>query len=41
VEILAENALHDLFLARAEQSIVHENAGELIADRLVQKRSRH
>jgi hypothetical protein len=41
VEIFAENALHDFFLARAQQTVVHENARELIADSLVQERGRH
>src|SRR5216117_1223026 len=41
MKILAENALHNFFLARAEQSIVHKNTGELVADRLVQQRSSH
>ena len=41
VEIFAENALHDFFLARAQQTVVHENARELIADSFVQKRGRH
>ena len=40
VKILAENALHHFFLARAEQAVVDENAGELVADRLVQERRR-
>ena len=35
VKIFAEDALHDFFLARAEQSVVDENTGELIADGLV------
>src|SRR6266567_1306014 len=39
MEILAENALHNFFLARAKQSVVHKNTGELVADRLVQQRS--
>ena len=38
VKILAEDALHHLFFARAEETVVDEDAGELIADRLVQKR---
>ena len=41
MEIFAENALHDFFLARAQQTVVHENARELIADCFVQKRGRH
>ena len=40
VKIFAENALHHFFLARAEQSVVDEDAGELVADRLVQERRR-
>ena len=38
MKIFAENALHHFFLVRAQQTVVDENAGELIADRLVQKR---
>ena len=38
VKIFAEHALHHFFLARAQQSVVHENAGKLVADRLVQTR---
>ena len=41
VEIFAENALHDFFLACAQQTVVHENARELIADSFVQKRGCH
>ena len=36
----AKNLLHDLRLARAQQTIIHENAGQLIADGLVQQRRR-
>src|SRR6266480_2771695 len=32
MEILAENALHDFFLARAKQSVVHKNTSKLVAD---------
>jgi hypothetical protein len=32
---------HDLRLARAQQAVVDENAGELVADGLVQQRRRH
>ena len=38
MEIFAENALHDFFLARAQQTIVHKDTCKLVADRLVQKR---
>ena len=38
VKVLSENALHHFFFTRAEQAVVDENAGELIADRLVQER---
>ncbi len=38
VKIFAENALHHFFLTRTEQSVVHENASELIADSFVQER---
>src|SRR5213592_2300847 len=41
MKILAENALHNFFLARAEQSVIYENTGELVTDCLVQKRSGH
>ncbi len=37
-EIFAKNALHHFFLARTEQPVVDEDAGELVADGLVQKR---
>ena len=40
MEIFAEHALHDFLLARPEKPIVYENAGKLIANRLVQKRGR-
>src|SRR6476646_3608647 len=36
MEILAENALNHFFFARSEQAVVHKNAGQLIADGLVQ-----
>src|SRR4029077_4997848 len=39
VKILAENALHDFFLSRPEQPVIDKNAGKLVADCLVQKRS--
>src|SRR5438067_2065908 len=38
MKVFAKNALHDFFLARAQQTIVHENAGKLVPDRPVQKR---
>ena len=38
MEIFAENALHDFFLARAQQTIVHKDTCKLVADRPVQKR---
>ena len=38
VKIFAENTLHDFFFARAQQSIVHENTGKLVADCFVQER---
>ena len=38
VKIFAEDALHHFFLAVAQQSVVDEDAGELVADGLVQKR---
>src|SRR6266516_4275647 len=41
MKILAENSLHNFLLARAEQSVVHKNTGELVADCLVEKRSGH
>src|SRR6266403_5601344 len=41
MKIFAENTLDDFFLTRAEETIVDENAGELIPDRLVQERSGH
>src|SRR6266487_5259593 len=41
MKIFAENALDDFFLARTQQTVVHENAGELIADRLVQESGGH
>ena len=37
-EMAAEDLLHHLGLARAEQTVVDENAGELIADGLVEQR---
>ncbi len=39
-EMAAKNFLHDFRLARAQQAIVDENAGELVADGLVQQRRR-
>ena len=39
MKIFAEDALNDLGLVRAQQSVVDEDAGELVANRLVQKRS--
>ena len=41
MKIFAENALDNFFFARAQQSIVHEDAGKLVPDRLVQERSGH
>ncbi len=41
MKVFAENALHNFFFARAQQSVIDKNAGELVADRLVQERSRH
>src|SRR5436190_17317609 len=41
VKILAENALDDFFFSRAEQTVVYKNAGELVTDCPVQKRSGH
>src|SRR5262245_9945287 len=41
VKIFAENALHDFLLARTQQTVVHENARELIANGLVEQRSRY
>ena len=40
LEILAEDALHDLRFVFAQQPVVNENTGELVADCLVQKRCR-
>src|SRR6266496_3785331 len=41
VKIFAENALHDFFFTRAQQSVIHENTGKLVADCFVQQRSGH
>ena len=41
LEVLAEDLLHDLGLAGAQQAVVDEDAGELVADGLVQKRGGH
>ena len=41
LEIAPEDFLHHLRLARAEQSVVDEDAGELVADGLVQEGRRH
>ena len=38
---LAENLLHHLRLARAQQAVVDKNARELITDGFVQQRRRH
>jgi len=38
VKIFAKDALNDFLLTRAEQAVVHKNAGELIADRFVEQR---
>ena len=40
-EMAPENFLHHLRLAPAQQAVVDENAGELVADGLVQQRRRH
>ena len=40
MKIFAEHALDNFFFARAQETIVHENAGELIPDRLVEQRGR-
>src|SRR5260370_23680260 len=40
MKIFPKNTLHHFFLARPQQSVIHKNAGELIADRLVQQRRR-
>ena len=32
MKIFAEHALNNFFFARAQETIVHENAGELVAD---------
>src|ERR1017187_9511659 len=39
--ILAEDALHYFLFSVAQQSVVHENAGELVADRFMQQRRYH
>ena len=39
-EMPPENLLHHFRLARAQQAVVDENAGELVADGLVQQRRR-
>ena len=39
MKILAENALHDFFFSRAQQAVIDKNAGQLVADCLVQERS--
>ena len=39
--MLPENLLHRLRLARAQDAVVDEDAGELVADGLVQQRCRH
>ncbi len=41
LEMAAEDFLDDRRFAPAEQPVIDENAGELIADRLVDERSRH
>src|SRR6266542_6869030 len=41
MEIFAENPLHDFFLARAQQPVIHENTGKLVADCFVQQRGGH
>ena len=38
MKIFAEDALHDFLFPRAQQTVVDENAGELVADGFVQKR---
>ncbi len=39
--MLAEDALHGLGFVRAEHAVVHKDARELVADRLVQERRSH
>ena len=41
VEIFAENPLHDFFFARAQQTVIYENARELIAYGFMQKGGCH
>src|SRR5882724_2580980 len=41
MKIFTEDTLYNFFFARAQQTVIDKNAGELVADRLVQKRSRH
>src|SRR5437763_11961557 len=41
VKIFAEDALHDFFLARAQQTVVDENTGKPIGDRVTYKRGYH
>ena len=41
LEMAAEHLLHHLRLARAQHAVVDEDAGELVADGLVQQRRRH
>ena len=41
VEILAEHVLHAFRFAFAQQPVVDEYAGELVADGLVDERRRH
>ena len=40
MKIFAEDALHDFRFVFAKQSVVYKDAGELIADRFMQKRRR-
>ena len=41
VEVAAEGVLHLLALVLAHEAVVHEDAGELVADRLVGEQGRH
>ena len=40
-EVITEELLHRLRFVRAEEAVVHEDARQLVADGLVQKRRRH
>src|SRR4029077_6307126 len=39
VKVFAENPLNDFFLARTQQTVVDEDTGKLVANRLMQQRS--